>query len=235
MVYTITFEGGEGAGKGTQIQLLKCRLEALGKKVYCAYEPGTTYIGEMCRALVKGKFDSQKQADFFKQHPQLEKQMRDFKASDPLTQMYLFAAARSDLFHEVAQKNPDIFIDDRSIDSTVVYQGFAQNPELIPIIKSQNTLIQKVTGITVDKTIYLDIPVTVGLSRAAVRKGKEITADWFESQDNTFHQKVRKGYLQLVNEYPQRISLVETVTSNGYEKKPEEIHEEIFGLIRQYI
>jgi dTMP kinase len=240
MTYVITFEGGEGAGKGTQIELLKNHLQLKGLTVNCVYEPGHTFVGELCRALVKGKFDTLKQSELLgeklsaESYKNLEKLIATHKSRDPLTQTQLFLSARSSVFEELTHTTADVSIIDRSIDSTIVYQGYAQDPTLIPYIKKANDIIQQRT-VSVESTIYLDIPVHIGLQRAIKRKGETVQADWFEAQKIDFHEKVRNGYLQLAIENPFRIIQIEGMTQEYTQKNPQQIHQEICEKLHKVI
>ncbi len=168
----ITFEGGEGGGKTTQVALLKTALEKLGKTVVVAREPGGTTIGEHIRELVLS-VKNQGIAD--------------------TTEVLLFQAARAQIYHEVvlpALQTGAIVLMDRSRDSSVVYQGMVRGfgrelIEKLNTISTQNTYP--------NTTFLLDLSVTTGLSRKVVQG----ESNRLELEKEDFHQKVRDAYLTL--------------------------------------
>jgi dTMP kinase len=183
----ITFEGGEGSGKSTQLKLLAQRLEAAGIKTLTTREPGGSPGAEVIRYMVLAGMG---------------------KLLGPDTESLLFAAARDDHVHTVIMPALDKgtwVLCDRFTDSTHVYQGKLGNvdPKLI-------NALERVTigGIKPDLTFILDVPVEVGLARAAKRRGKE-QADRFESEDVVFHETLRAAYLQLVKDNPARCALID--------------------------
>ena len=180
--FFITLEGGEGAGKSVQLAALATRLEAQGRTVITTREPGGTPLGERLRDLLLD----------------LESNLA------PLTEAALFAAARAELVSTVikpALDRGDWVVCDRYSDSTVAYQGYATNVDLMSI----GQLNQIATGgLLPDLTVLLDLAVTTGLQRAAGE-------DRFESEDLEFHERVRKGYLALA-EYDRERWLVVDAT-----------------------
>lgn len=183
----ITFEGGEGTGKSTQVALLAERLRGVGIDVVVTREPGGSPGAEVIRhVLLSG-------------------------AAKPLgaeVEAMLFAAARDD--HLSNTIRPALtrglwVISDRFYDSTRVYQGVLGDvdPRLI------RRLERLIVGPThPDLTIVLDIPPEQGLARAQKRRGQGET-DRFEAEDLAFHQKLRDAYRQLALDEPQRCVLVE--------------------------
>jgi dTMP kinase len=169
----ITFEGGEGGGKTTQVALLQTALEALGKTVVVAREPGGTTIGEQIRELVLS--------------------VKNLGIADT-TEVLLFQAARAQIYHEVvlpALAAGNIVLMDRSRDSSVVYQGMvrgfgAELIEKLNTISTQNTYPSM--------TFLLDLAVDLGLSR----KDQQGESNRLELEKNDFHQQVRTAYLELV-------------------------------------
>jgi dTMP kinase len=173
----ITLEGGEGTGKSTQASLLALRLATLGVSAQLTREPGGSPGAEIMRhVLLSG-------------------------AAKPLgadTEAMLFAAARDDHVRQTILPALDAgkwVICDRFADSTRVYQGVlgAVDPRLIRALERVS-----IGDLKPDLTLVLDVPVEVGMKRAAGRRrgGK---ADRFEAEDIDFHKKLRKAYLELAS------------------------------------
>lgn len=174
----ITFEGSEGCGKSTQARALWRKLARMGIPAVLTHEPGGTALGNQLRRILKRE--------------------RPDKIS-PLAELLLFAACRIQLVVEVIRpslKQGKVVICDRFADSTIVYQGYGRGLDL-ETIKKVNELATQ--GIEPDLTILLDIPTRAGLDR----KGSK-TNDRFETENITFHNKVRHGYLKLAAKQPQR-------------------------------
>ena len=183
----ITFEGGEGAGKSTQIRKLAERLEAARTHVVVTREPGGSAGGEIIRHLVLSGMGKLLGAD---------------------AETLLFAAARDDHVRAVilpALSQGAWVLCDRFFDSTRAYQGRLGNvtPGLLDAM-------QRVTigDLKPDLTIILDVPVEVGLKRAAARRGSE-TPDRFESEDLGFHQELRDAYREIAAAEPERCVLID--------------------------
>jgi dTMP kinase len=185
----ITFEGGEGAGKTTQVKRLAERLRVLGHEVIETREPGGSPGAEAMRHLLLSGAA---------------------KPLGPNAEAMLFAAARDD--HVTSVIRPALaggiwVICDRFIDSTRVYQGVlgAVDEKLI-------RALERVTvGSTVpDLTIVLDVPVEVGLSRAG-KRGEGM--DRFESESLAYHQRLRDAFRQLAESEAQRCVLIDATTN----------------------
>lgn len=169
----ITFEGGEGAGKTTQVRLLfeHCQQEKL--PVIIAREPGSTLISEQIRQIILNPENSQMSA---------------------LTELLLYEAARAQVYTQVvipALAQGKIVLMDRSIDSSVVYQGMVRRMGV--------ALVRRLNKIATDNTIpkltfLLDLPVEIGFSRLSQRP-----LDRLEQEGRAFHQQVRDGYLKLLS------------------------------------
>jgi dTMP kinase len=185
----ITFEGGEGAGKTTQIERLKRRLEAIGVETVATREPGGSPKAERIReSVLRGA------AERF----------------GPLAEAVMFSAARNDHLEETirpALARSAFVVCDRFADSTRAYQGVlgAVEPRLI------RRLEEVVVGDTKpDLTLILDVPVHVGLSRALARRqatGGE--ADRFEREDAEFHHRLRQAFLDIARDEPGRCVIVD--------------------------
>lgn len=183
----ITFEGGEGSGKSTQMKLLAERLRTNDIPTVTTREPGGSPGAEVIRYMVLSGMG---------------------KLLGPETESLLFAAARDDHVHTViapALEKGAWVLCDRFTDSTRVYQGKLGNvdPRLI-------NAMERVTigNVKPDLTFVLDVPVEIGLARAKARRGKG-EADRFEAEDLTFHQSLRAAYLQLVKDNPARCALID--------------------------
>jgi dTMP kinase len=167
----ITFEGGEGAGKTTQVALLEKCLRRQGLVVTVAREPGSTKIAEQIRRVVLNPENS--------------------KMSD-LTEALLYQAARAQVYHEVvcpALARGEVVLMDRSSDSSLVYQGMVRGWG----VKNIEELNRIATGGTLpDLTLLLDVPVVTGFRRIETEK-----LDRLEQAGRKFHQAVREGYLRL--------------------------------------
>jgi len=183
----ITFEGGEGSGKSTQIKMLAERLAKARQRAIVTREPGGSPGAEIMRHLVLSGMG---------------------KLLGPEAETLLFAAARDDHVRTVIQPalNQGTWVlCDRFSDSTRAYQG-----RLGQVEPGVLNAMQRVTigDLKPDLTVILDIPVEVGLQRAAARRGSG-AADRFESEDLQFHQGLRDAYRQIAAEDPQRCVLID--------------------------
>lgn len=202
----ITLEGGEGAGKSTQIQMLKSALEKMGYSLLLTREPGGSKGGELIRPLlVSGEADW-----------------------DAVSETLLFSAARRDhLTHKVwpALKEGKIVLSDRFADSTLAYQGYGRgdNPEIQQIVKR---LYKIVAGdFEPDLTIILDIDPKIGLKRSCDRAGN--TEKRFENMDFSFHKNLRNGFLKIASDNPKRYHVVDA------NRTAEEVHADIMKIIKE--
>ena len=192
----ITFEGGEGAGKSTQIKRVSAYLGELGIPHIVTREPGGTALAEKIRdLLVKGKAD----------------------AMDPTTEYLLFSAARRDHIEKVikpALAKGDWVLSDRFYDSSYVYQGLSPKPERALSLDFMNRVYQEIAGDAFhpDLTFVFDIDPETGLGRAGKRGKIDANSkdeDRFESKGLEFHNRIRQGYLQVQKDNPGRCSLVD--------------------------
>jgi dTMP kinase len=186
----ITFEGGEGCGKSSQAKILYRKLAQFGLSVVLTHEPGGTPFGERISRLLK----------WGKQHK-----------LTPLTEMILFNASRAQLIDTIIKPNLErgnIVISDRFTDSTLAYQGYGRGLDL-STIKTVNKLASQV--IKPDLTILLDMPVKKGLARKSRQK-----PDRFHEENTAFHNRVRKGFLQLAREEPDRWLVVDARQSKAF-------------------
>ena len=197
----ITFEGIEGCGKTTQMNLLADHLKKVGVSVLKTREPGGTKIGEEIREMLL--------------NPDNKKMAKE-------TEMLLYGASRAQHIKELiepALKSGKIVLCDRYADSTLAYQGFGRNMGISLIRK---TCPLSLGSIQPELTILLDLDVKAGLSRIKNRKGGN---DRIEKEKIAFHNKVRKGYLKLAKASRGRIRVVRA------DRKIEEIQKEIRDIL----
>lgn len=182
--FFISFEGGEGAGKSTQIRRLAERLQAAGHDVVVTREPGGSPGAEAIRELlVNGAADRW----------------------SPVTETLLMYAARRDHVERVirpALARGAIVLCDRFADSTRAYQGAGGDAPASLIASLEDHVLG---GTVPDLTLILDLPSEVGLQRAEARGG----AARFESKGLAFHERLRAGYLEIARREPERCVVIE--------------------------
>jgi dTMP kinase len=203
----ISFEGGEGSGKSTQIKLLAARLAAAKLRAIVTREPGGSPGAEVIRHVVLSGMG---------------------KLLGPEAETLLFAAARDDHVRTVIQpalSQGTWVLCDRFSDSTRAYQGRLGN-----VAPGVLNAMQRVTigDLKPDLTIILDVPVEVGLKRAAARRGGG-APDRFESEDIKFHQDLRDAYRQIAAEDPDRCVLIDASAS------PEAVAAEVWAALRDHL
>ncbi len=180
----ITLEGPEGSGKSSHIPYLVEYLRERGHTVFPTREPGGTSIGEQVREILNNLKNTE-------MHPR--------------TETLLFQAARAQFVEQVIKPRlavGEIVISDRYADSTLAYQGYGHQQDLEKI----RALINYATGgLLPDLTILLDVDVEIGLER------KENGDEWnrLDAYTVEFHRRVRRGYLALAREEPQRWSIID--------------------------
>ena len=186
----ITLEGPEGSGKSTQAKMMIRRLAECGIEAMYTREPGGTALGEEIRNIL--------------QHNQAG------EAPCERAELLLFEASRNQLVEKVirpALAKGTWVICDRFIDSTTAYQGFARG---LPIDEVQAINRFTINDVTPDLTLLLDLEVETGFERIAQRfleLGE--SADRFEQEERSFHERVRQGYLKLAEEEPDRFRIVD--------------------------
>lgn len=176
----VSFEGLDGSGKTTQVERLRRRLEAEGRSVVTAREPGGTPLGEEIRALVLHGHEM-----------------------TPWAEALLYAAARAELVAEVvapALDRGDDVVLDRYLDSSVAYQGAGRGLGLEEVLELN---LQAVGGLLPDRTFVLE--VDAGLSAVRVGGGP----DRIERESETFHVRVAGGYRRLAELQPERVVLLD--------------------------
>lgn len=198
----ITFEGGDGAGKSTQIDLLADHLRSRGCEVLLTREPGGTKISEKIRGVL------------------LDPENREMA---PVTEMMLYAAARAQLVAEVikpALSEGKVVICDRFLDSSLAYQSYGR--DLGDAVLEVNQYA--IDGCMPDVTIYLRVDPQIGRQRIQTRD-----QDRIESESERFHDRVHEGYEQLCLRYPDRITAIDA--GGTIEEISQAIREEVTGKI----
>jgi dTMP kinase len=176
----ITFEGPDGSGKSTQIQLLSETLLAAGYDVLTVREPGGTAISEQIRDVVHS--------------------LRNREMSDR-AECLLYNAARAQLVDQLIMpqlQRGGIVLSDRYADSTLAYQGYGRGLDLSAV---RSVIAFATNNLKPDVTFYLDLEVEEGIERR-----KRGGGEWNRLDDQAleFHRRVRAGYLQMVRAEPQR-------------------------------
>lgn len=203
--YFISLEGGEGAGKSTQIKLLKEWLENKGLAVCETREPGGSPSAEQIRDLVlKGATDRW----------------------TSMTEALLMTASRAEHVErkiKPALQNGDWVICDRFFDSSIAYQGAGRGLGM-DRVKELQTLV--LGDFTPDLTLILDLPVEIGLRRAIARESaKSDMEDRFERMDRSFHEKLRAAYLEIAAKEPERCVVLNADTT------PEDLQSDIRAVL----
>ncbi len=188
----ITIEGPEGAGKTTQGDALAAHLTQLGLDVHVTREPGGTWLGERLRDVLLARTDSAAPVD-------------------PLTDAFLFNAARRQLVAEVVRPGLEAgrtIICARFADSTLAYQGYGAGLDR-DLLRTLATVATD--GLTADLTILLDVPVEEGLGRKAPGDVTRFEAEY----DLDFHRRVRDGFLALAEAEPERFTVIDAGRPTG--------------------
>ena len=181
----ITFEGGEGSGKSTQIRILKKRLSKNKKKIILTREPGGTKEAERIRELlVRGK--SSKWSG--------------------TTEVLLMSTARKDHVDKVILPNlkkGNWVLCDRFIDSTLAYQGYGRNVGEVLIKQLNKSLINNLKP---NLTFLFDIDPKIGLRRSKKRINNELR---YENMSLTYHRKIRNAYIDIAKKNKKRIKIID--------------------------
>jgi dTMP kinase len=173
----ISFEGIDGSGKSTQISLLKDYLSSIGKTVLVLREPGGTVFAERIREILLHSKDH----------------------INPISELFLFEAARADLTHNVikpALEEEKIVLIDRFFDSTTAYQGFGRGLDVDTLIKINKFAT---SSLIPDITFYLQVSLEISELRSNYKK-----RDRIENSGNDFFQKVINGFEKLCQLEPER-------------------------------
>ena len=183
-----SFEGIDGAGKTTQVALLKEALEARGHRVVCLREPGGTGLGEKIRGLLLDRSED---------------------PPSPVAELLLFAAARAQIVATRVKPELEsgaVVILDRFTDATFAYQGFGRGLPLDQIL----ALERIAAGVEPSRTWFLDLSPEESARRRAAR-GE--APDRMEAEGEAFRDRVRAGYLERAQRHPQRIAVVDAARS----------------------
>ena len=194
----ISFEGIEGSGKSTQIELIEELIRAKGYQVKKLREPGTTELGEKIRNIF------------------LEKTT---ETVDPITEAFLLYASRKHLDQNFLRQNLSdgaIVIADRYADATLAYQSYGKGLDhnFVKLIHDSSQLLSP------DLTFYMDISAELSRERISERE-----MDRMESESIDFFKKVREGYLQIAQDNPERVVVLDA------NKTIDELHESIKKII----
>jgi dTMP kinase len=207
----VTFEGGEGSGKTTQIGLAVEWLKGRGIPVLATAEPGGTPLGKKIREILLNRGPSAISAE---------------------TELLLFAAARAQHVRETilpALEKGQWVLCDRFADATLAYQGFGRGIDMA-FIRALNAFSS--LSVKPDLTLLIDLDVKTGLDRAWRRTAgvrPEEAEDRFEQEDRAFHGRIREGYQSLAAEEPQRFRIIDGAATI------EAIHRQICGCIEEFL
>ena len=203
----ITFEGGEGCGKSTQVRRLKEELEREGVEVLLTREPGGTWLSEEIRRLIKDQ---------------------DVDAPCDRSELLLFLAARAQLVKNVIRPALEAgtwVVSDRFSDSTLAYQGYGRGLPL-DILRDCNDFACE--GLKPDLTILLDVTPETARARLQAREtATHEAADRIERAGDEFHARLRKGFAELAKSEPWRIL---TIDANG---TVDEVWKEIWKSLKR--
>ena len=204
----ITFEGGEGCGKSTQVKRLKEALEKDGIEVLLTREPGGTWLSEEIRHLIKDQTTD---------------------APCDRSELLLFLAARAQLVRNVirpALEEGKWVISDRFSDSTLAYQGYGRGLPLDDLRRMNDFACE---GLKPDLTLLLDVPSKTAQARMRKREAATNTeADRIEKAGDVFHARLRAGFVELAKAEPERIV---TIDANG---TPDEVWELVWESTRRF-
>ncbi len=181
----ITFEGGEGAGKSTQVKRLGDYLSAAGRQVVLTREPGGAPGAEAIRKLLVEGAASR---------------------WDGVTEALLHTAARRDHLVKTvwpALEAGKIVISDRFVDSTTAYQGYGHGLDVAMLEMLYKAAIGTFRP---DLTLIIDVPLDIGLARAGARGGVE---NRYENMDRKFHERLRDGFLTIAKLEPARCKVID--------------------------
>ncbi len=200
----VTFEGIEGSGKTTLAKRTSAHLTGEGYNAILTREPGGTEIGREIRRLLLDPENS---------------------GIHPVTELLLYFADRSEHVRKVispALKRGDIIICDRFSDSTIAYQGFGRGID-IDMLNDLDRIASD--GVKPDLTFVFDLDVRTGLGRNMLIN----KSDRFEMEEIAFHERVRKGYLRIAEQEPDRIRVIDAL------QPLDSVWEEIRVIIESYL
>lgn len=184
----ITFEGGEGTGKSTQLELLARHLEERGVETVRSREPGGTVLAEAVRSIL----------------------LDPCQDPDGLSELLLLEAARHDHVERVVRpaiEQGSVVLCDRFADSSVVYQGVARGVGET-VVEQLNRLATG--GLEPDRTLVLDLDPVTALGRARSRNvDTQLDENRLDNEPDAFHRRVREGFLRLADRHPDRVRVVD--------------------------
>lgn len=205
----ITFEGPEGAGKTTQIQLAAKAIESCGVQCMLTREPGGTPLAEELRSIIKHYNGDEK--------------------ISPETELLLIEAARSQhVKHKIlpALAEGKCVLCDRFTDSTCAYQGSGRHMNL-ENIRILNEFA--IAPLKINATILMKLDIEEGFKRTRVRYGAREVFDRFESQNLEFHKNVMSGFLQIAENEKDRIAVIDASGTIG------DIHKRIMEALNELL
>lgn len=201
----ITIEGGDGAGKSSQISMLQEWLTSQNITALTTREPGGTEGAEAIRTMVLTGKDEK---------------------WDDVTEALLFFAARRDHLQKLIWPTLDKgqwVISDRFVHSSYAYQGYGRGMEM-DILKTLYKIVAN--GFKPDLTIVLDIDPEIGLARTGGRHGQAAKENRFEGVDLSFHQKLRNGFLEMASQDPEHFAVISA------QQSIEDVHQDIIKTIQ---
>ena len=203
----ITFEGGEGAGKSTQIQRLLHHLQRVGIKALTTREPGGSAKAERIRESVLSGAA---------------------KAFGPFAEALMFSAARLDHLEQTirpALARGEFVLCDRFADSTRAYQGALGRIDAALIRALERAVVDDTRP---DLTFVLDLPAEIGLARATERRaGAGTGADRFEGEDAAFHEALREAFLDIARQEPERCVVIDA------NREPDLVDADIWRVVQE--
>jgi dTMP kinase len=194
MIRFVTFEGGDGTGKTTQIRALENYLTQRGRACLVTREPGDNSLGKLIRQILL--------------------EVGEHEVA-PSTELFLYLADRAQHVNELirpALAAGKIVLCDRFTDSTLAYQGYGRGIDL-KLLQQLNDLAD--AGVRPDLTFLLDCPVALGLSRTSQRQSEagQPREDRFEREKVEFHEKIRAGFLEMARAEPSRFRVIDAAQS----------------------
>ena len=205
----ISFEGIEGSGKTTQIQMFSNHLEERGVEHVLTREPGGTPLGDQIRRMVLDPRNI---------------------AMTSTCELLLYAAARAQHIEEVirpALERGEFVLSDRFTDATMAYQGFGRGLPMEPIRRIHEL---EVLALVPDMTLLFDIDAATALERARHRDHTRFVDETrFEQEDLAFHERVRAGYLDLSRRDSGRIVVID---ARG---RPDDVHARVLAAVKRLL
>jgi len=201
----IVFEGIDGAGKTTQVELLQTELALKGYPVMVIREPGGTLLGELIRSLLLNP---------------------DYRELDPKAEALLYIVARAQAMAQIilpSLEEKKVILVDRFVDSSLAYQGYGRGLDLSFLEQTNKAVVGDLLPAL---NFLLDLPPETGLARIA-EQGK--VKDRLETEGLAFYQRVRSGYLKLAARNSRRYRIIDA------RKSKTEVFAEILPLVEEVI